>query len=91
MARVFLKDPIILLLDNVTSHLDQDSENEIKNKIIELQNGRTSVSVTHRLSNIINYDIILYMENGKLVEQGTHNELLRKKGKYYSLYYISEK
>ena len=91
MARVFLKDPIILLLDNVTSHLDQDSENEIKKKISELQKGRTSVSVTHRLSNIINYDIIFYMENGKLVEQGTHSELLEKKGKYYSLYYISEK
>ena len=91
MARVFLKDPIILLLDNVTSLLDQNSENEIKKTIYELQKGRTSISITHRLSNIINYDIIFYMEGGKLVEQGTHSELLAKKGKYYSLYYISEK
>ena len=91
IARVFLKDPIILLLDNVTSLLDQNSENEIKKTIYELQKGRTSVSITHRLSNIINYDIIFYMESGKVVEQGTHSELLAKKGKYYSLYYISEK
>ena len=91
MARVFLKDPIILLLDNVTSSLDQDSEKEIKKKISELQKGRTSISVTHRLSNIINYDIIFYLENGNLMEQGSHNELLRKRGKYFSLFYLSEK
>ena len=61
MARVFLKDPIILLLDNITSSLDQDSENEIKKKVTELQKGRTSVCVTHRLSNIVDYDIIFYL------------------------------
>ena len=60
MARVFLKDPTILLLDNVTSSLGQDSEKEIGKKISDLQKGRTSVSVTHRLSKIVNYAIILY-------------------------------
>ena len=91
MARVFLKNPTILLLDNATTSLDQDSENEIKKKISELQKGRTSVSVTHRLSNIIDYDIIFYLENGELIEQGTHKELLEKKGKYFSLFSLSEK
>ena len=91
MARVFLKNPKILILDNVTSFLDKESEKEIKNKINEFQKGRTSISITHRLSNIVNYDVIFFMENGKLVEQGTHDELLEKKGKYYELYKISEK
>ena len=90
MARVFLKDPIILLLDNITSSLDQDSENEIKKKVSELQKGRTSVSVTHRLSNIVDYDIIFYLENGEIIEQGTHKQLLEKKGKYFSLFSLSE-
>ena len=90
MARVFLKDPIILLLDNITSSLDQDSENEIKKKVTELQKGRTSVCVTHRLSNIVDYDIIFYLENGEIVEQGTHKQLLEKKGKYFSLFSLSE-
>ena len=91
MARVFLKNPIILLLDNVTSSLDHDSEKEIKKKISEFQKGRTSISITHRLSNIINYDIIFFMEKGKLIEQGTHVQLINKRGKYYNLYNISEK
>ena len=91
MARVFLKNPTILLLDNVTSSLDRDSEKEIKKKISELQKGRTSISVTHRLSNIINYDIIFFMDHGNLIEKGNHNELLQLKGNYYKLYLISEK
>ena len=91
MARVFLKDPIILLLDNATASLDKDSEKEIKKKISEFQKGRTSISVTHRLSTIINYDCIFFMDRGNLVEQGTHAQLLEQKGKYYYLYKISEK
>jgi len=91
MARVFLKNPEILLLDNVTASLDKDSEKEIKKKISEFQKGRTSITVTHRLSTIINYDCILFMDRGNLVEQGTHHELLEKRGKYYNLYKFSEK
>ena len=91
MARVFLKDPTILLLDNVTASLDKDSEKEIKKKISEFQKGRTSITVTHRLSTITNYDNILFMNGGRLVEQGTHAQLIEKKGQYYNLYKISEK
>ena len=57
----------------------------------EFQKGRTSIAVTHRLSNITNYDTIIFMDNGKLVEQGTHSELLKIKSNYYNLYLISEK
>jgi ABC-type multidrug transport system fused ATPase/permease subunit len=91
IARTFLKNPAILLLDDATSSLDHDSEKEIRKKIIQFQKGRTSVYVTHRLSNIINYDIIFFMDKGTLVEQGNHNELIEKRGNYYNLYIISEK
>lgn len=78
-------------MDNATSLLDHESEKEFIKSIDELQKGRTSVSVTHRLSDIVNYDIIFYMDGGRLVEQGTHNQLIEKRGKYYNLYKISEK
>ena len=91
IARVILKNPKILLLDNATSLLDHESEIEFIQSIDELQKGRTSISVTHRLSDIVNYDTIFYMDGGRLVEQGTHNQLIEKRGKYYNLYKISEK
>ena len=91
LARAFLKNPVILLLDEATSALDKDSEKEVQKSIDELQKGRTSVSVAHRLSTIIDSDMIFVMESGRLVEQGTHDELLNKKGKYYTLYKFSEK
>jgi len=90
IARAFLKNPVILLLDEATSALDKDSEKEVQKSIDELQKGRTSVSVAHRLSTIIDSDVIFVMESGRLVEQGTHDELLNKKGKYYTLYKFSE-
>ena len=90
IARMFLKNPDILLLDNVTSSLDPNSENEINKSISIFQKGRTSITITHKLSNIVDYDIILYMEKGKLVEVGTHSQLMEKKGKYFNLY-INEK
>ena len=91
IARAFLKNPIILLLDEATSALDKDSEKEVQKSIYELQKGRTSISVAHRLSTIINSDIIFVMQSGRLVEQGTHENLLAQKGKYYTLYKFSEK
>ena len=90
IARAFLKNPVILLLDEATSALDKDSEKEVQKSIDELQKGRTSVSVAHKLSTIIDSDVIFVMESGRLVEQGTHEELLNKKGKYYTLYKFSE-
>ena len=91
IARAFLKDPSILLLDEATSALDKESEIEVQKSLSELQKGRTSVSVAHRLSTIIDSDVIFYLEFGKVKEQGTHDELLAKKGKYYTLYQSIEK
>ena len=91
IARAFLKDPSILLLDEATSALDKESEIEVQKSINELQKGRTSVAVAHRLSTIIDSDVIFYLEYGVVKEKGTHNELLAKRGKYYQLYESSEK
>ena len=91
IARAFLKNPIIVLLDEATSALDKETEKEIQKNIFELQKGRTCISVAHRLSTIIDTDNIFVMESGKLVEKGTHDELLELKGKYYTLYKYSGK
>ena len=91
IARAFLKNPIIVLLDEATSALDKETEKEIQKNIFELQKGRTCISVAHRLSTIVDSDMIFVMESGKLVEKGTHNELLKLKGKYFTLYKYSSK
>ena len=91
IARAFLKNPVILLLDEATSALDKESEKDVQKSIYELQKGRTSISIAHRLTTIINSDVIFVMQSGKIVEKGTHNELLSLQGKYYKLYKFSEK
>ena len=91
IARAFLKNPSILLLDEATSALDKESEIEIQKSLTKLQKGRTSVSVAHRLSTIVDSDVIFVLESGKLVEKGTHSQLIQNKGKYYTLYEYSEK
>jgi len=90
IARAFLKNPIILLLDEATSALDKESEIEVQKSIEILQEGRTSIAVAHRLSTIIDSDIIFVLENGKIVEKGNHKELLELGGKYATLYKYSE-
>ena len=90
IARTFLKNPIILLLDEGTSALDKESEKAVQASIEILQKGRTSIAVAHRLTTIQNSDIILVMENGKLVEKGNHEELLKLGKKYANLYRYSE-
>ena len=89
IARTFLKDPVILLLDEATSALDKESEKMVQESIDILQKGRTSVAVAHRLTTIQDSDVIIVMENGKLVEKGKHDELMKLGKKYAHLYKYS--
>ena len=91
IARAFLKNPSIILLDEATSALDKETENEVQKNIIKLQKGKTCITVAHRLSTIIESDIIFVLDSGEIVEKGTHEELLKLKGKYYTLYKYSGK
>ena len=90
IARAFLKNPTILLLDEATSALDKDSELEVQKSLDKLSKNRTSVSIAHRLSTVEGCDKIFVLENGRLVEQGKHEELMKLKRKYYTLYKYSE-
>jgi len=87
IARVILKDPRILVLDEATSHLDSQSEALIQEALERVMEGRTSVVIAHRLSTILSADLILVMDDGQLVEQGTHAELLAREGLYARLYH----
>ncbi len=85
IARAAVADPAILLLDEATSNIDTRSEILIQQGLDQLMRGRTSLIIAHRLSTIRNADMILVMEHGQIVERGTHEELLRMKGKYFTL------
>ncbi|NDV97184.1 ABC transporter ATP-binding protein [Dysgonomonas sp. 521] len=86
IARAAIADPAILLLDEATSNIDTRSEMLIQKGLDKLMEGRTSLIIAHRLSTVRNADRILVLDQGQIIEQGTHNELLALKGKYYSLY-----
>jgi ABC-type multidrug transport system fused ATPase/permease subunit len=86
IARAILADPRILILDEATSNLDTESESFIQASLKELMQGRTTFVIAHRLSTIRQADQILVIEQGQIVEQGKHEELLAKKGRYFDLY-----
>lgn len=86
LARVILKDPRLLVLDEATSHLDSESESLIQDALKTVMAGRTSIVIAHRLSTILAADLILVLDRGRIVERGTHAELLAVKGLYSQLY-----
>lgn len=87
IARAFLKNAPILILDEATSALDSNSEKSILRSLKVLRQSRTTVIITHRLSSIVDADEIVVMKAGKVVEIGSHSELIEKKSEYYKLYY----
>jgi len=86
IARTLLKDPPILLLDEATSALDTQTEQEIQEALARATRGRTVITIAHRLSTIVNADNIIVLDQGVVVEQGAHSELLSRNGRYAAMW-----
>ena len=86
IARMLLKDPAIVILDEATSHLDTENEAQVQEALAEALTGRTSLVIAHRLSTITDADQILVLEDGRIVERGTHDTLRHAGGLYEDLY-----
>ena len=87
IARTLLKNPPILLLDEATSALDTETERDIQNELRAMSHGRTVLTIAHRLSTIADADRIIVLEKGEIVEEGTHDTLLAREGRYASLWH----
>ena len=85
LARVLLRDPRLVILDEATAHLDSETEVHIQDALADALVGRTSIVIAHRLSTIREADQILVLDNGRIVERGTHDELVEKGGLYAHL------
>jgi len=90
IARAILANKKILVLDEATSSLDSETEHEIQKDLKELLKGRTSIIIAHRLSTIMSADRIIVMKEGKIIQQGNHNQLIKKRGEYKKLWNLQK-
>jgi ATP-binding cassette subfamily B protein len=86
LARALIRDPSILILDDTTSSVDIETEHAIHKSLGEFYKNKTAFVIAHRISSVKNADLILVLDSGKIVERGTHDELLARKGYYYSVF-----
>ena len=89
IARAAIADPPVLILDEATSSIDTRTERIVQDGMDKLMHGRTTFVIAHRLSTVRNSDCIMVLEQGRIIERGSHDELIAKKGKYYQLYTVS--
>ena len=85
-ARALLSDPPVLILDEATSSIDTRTEALVQKGMDELMKGRTTFVIAHRLSTVKNSDCIMVLEQGRIIERGSHDQLIEQKGRYYQLY-----